>query len=165
MKIIFLDHDGVICLPHNWGSHFKNQLGLDDFDKHAVKVLNEILQESNAEIVISSDWRILSDEIELGYHYSKFKVNKLPYACTPDLLNDYPHLTKEELRIIEIKKWLELHPGITHWVAIDDLFLGKINEETGEVTHKNGLSNFVQTSKTSGLKDGGLKIKILDYLI
>ena len=25
MKVIFLDHDGVICLSGNWGSRFKKQ--------------------------------------------------------------------------------------------------------------------------------------------
>ncbi len=25
MKVIFLDHDGVICLSTNWGSRFKKQ--------------------------------------------------------------------------------------------------------------------------------------------
>ncbi len=25
MKVIFLDHDGVICLSDNWGSRFKKQ--------------------------------------------------------------------------------------------------------------------------------------------
>ena len=25
MKVIFLDHDGVICLSNNWGSRFKKQ--------------------------------------------------------------------------------------------------------------------------------------------
>ena len=25
MKLIFLDHDGVICLSNNWGSRFKKQ--------------------------------------------------------------------------------------------------------------------------------------------
>jgi hypothetical protein len=165
MKIIFLDHDGVICLPHNWGSRYKNQLGFDDLDKSAVKILNEVLNQTNAEIVISSDWRVLSDDIELGYHYSKFKVNKLPYAFTPDLLNNFPDLTKEQLRIMEIQNWLEIHPRITHWVAIDDLFLGRKNEETGEIIHLNGLSNFVQTNKNLGLKEKGLKNKILDYLM
>jgi len=29
MKVIFLDHDGVICLSNCWGSRFKNKDGLD----------------------------------------------------------------------------------------------------------------------------------------
>jgi hypothetical protein len=30
MKVIFLDHDGVICLSNNWGNRFKNKkIGVD----------------------------------------------------------------------------------------------------------------------------------------
>jgi hypothetical protein len=75
MKVIFLDHDGVICLSDNWGNRFKKQKSwggrklsmstlsmpveyrFDNFDEKAVKVLNEILEETGAEIVVSSDWK------------------------------------------------------------------------------------------------------------
>ncbi len=85
MKVIFLDHDGVICLYDNWGSRLKKQkewggrklsMGLleipleyrfDNFDQKAVKVLNEILEETGAEIVVSSFCSSRSDS-----HRSKF---------------------------------------------------------------------------------------------
>ena len=75
MKVIFLDHDGVICLSTEWGGRFKKQkkwggrklsmtngevpleFRFDNFNKKAVKVLNEILEETGAEIVVSSDWK------------------------------------------------------------------------------------------------------------
>ncbi len=74
MKVLFLDHDGVICLSTEWGGRFKKQkkwggrkmsmsngevpleYRFDNFNKKAVKVLNEILEETGAEIVVSSDW-------------------------------------------------------------------------------------------------------------
>lgn len=73
MKVIFLDHDGVICLEPQWGGRFDKQdkvgrkmsqdvrslpvsARFDDFDKEAVEVLNSILEETGAEIVVSSDW-------------------------------------------------------------------------------------------------------------
>ena len=64
MKVIFLDHDGVICLYDNWGSRLKKQkewggrklsMGpleipleyrFDNFDKKAVEVLNDILEKT-----------------------------------------------------------------------------------------------------------------------
>ena len=72
MKVIFLDHDGVICLSNNFGSRHKKQIKVrtkmtqsikelpvdarfDNFNKKAVKVLNEILLKTDAEIVVSSD--------------------------------------------------------------------------------------------------------------
>ena len=65
MKVIFLDHDGVICLATEWGGRFKKQqkagrklsqsvLSLsvdarfDNFNKKAVAVLNEIFAENGA---------------------------------------------------------------------------------------------------------------------
>jgi len=70
-KVIFLDNDGVICLAHNWGSRFKKQKRsiaeivsdrdlpveerFDNFDQKAIKVLNQILEETDAELVVSSD--------------------------------------------------------------------------------------------------------------
>ncbi len=61
MKVIFLDHDGVICLSTEWGGRYKKQkkwgelrlstnptqipmeYRFDNFNKKAIKVLNEIL--------------------------------------------------------------------------------------------------------------------------
>ena len=71
MKVLFLDHDSVICLSSEWGSRHKKQkkwggrkismtllempvqYRFDDFNKKAIKILNEILKETNCEIVIS----------------------------------------------------------------------------------------------------------------
>ena len=83
MKVIFLDHDGVICLSNNFGSRHKKQIKVrtkltqsvkdlpvdvrfDNFDKKAIKVLNEILEQTDAEIVVSSDWRIWCSVEEMG---------------------------------------------------------------------------------------------------
>ena len=83
MKVIFLDHDGVICLSNNWGGRMKKQkkygrklsqsigslpvnVRFDDFDRKAIEVLNSILEETDAEIVISSDWKKHATIEELG---------------------------------------------------------------------------------------------------
>jgi len=63
MKVIFLDHDGVICLSTEWGGRYKKrekanishkqpnlemplEYRFDNFNQKAVKVLNEILEET-----------------------------------------------------------------------------------------------------------------------
>ena len=87
MKVIFLDNDGVICLASNWGSRHKKQkkwgamklsmrgsdipleYRFDNFDKKAIEILNQILTESGAEIVVSSDWRFHATLEELGDYY------------------------------------------------------------------------------------------------
>ena len=105
MKIIFLDHDGVICLSNNWGGRTKKwakyrsenpdsskekkdapvSFRFDDFDTKSVKVLNEILEETGAEIVVSSDWKLHATLEELGEYYELHGIIKKPIALTPNL--------------------------------------------------------------------------------
>ncbi len=93
MKVIFLDHDGVICLSTEWGGRFKKQreagrklsqsvaslpIGarFDNFNKKAIKVLNEILEETGAEIVVSSDWKRWATVEEMGEYYESQGIKK-----------------------------------------------------------------------------------------
>jgi hypothetical protein len=81
---------------------------------------------------------------------------------------DKNYYTAEELaeyRIMEIKQWLKDHPEVTQWVAVDDLPLG---EKFGPVSGNSngGLTNFVLTPKSSeGIKQSGIKEKILNFLM
>jgi hypothetical protein len=201
MKIIFLDNDGVICLSNNWGSRFKKQekwggkkLSMtqkeiplehrfDNFDQKAVEVLNEILKETDAEIVVSSDWRLYADIEELGDYYQSQGIIKRPYSVTevfhytnwleegfiPDDEGKFPWSrweNREQERHFEIMRWLGRNPSITNWVAIDDLNMGiNINTSYGPTEREWGLSNFVWTPQQSeGIKQSGVKEKILKYL-
>ena len=79
MKVLFLDHDGVICLSEEWGGRFKKKgfdsnpetpldIRMDNFNTKAVKVLNNIIDITGCEIVVSSDWKLqgpLSQMIEM----------------------------------------------------------------------------------------------------
>ena len=190
MKCIFLDHDGVICLSNNWGGRSKKwakyrsanpeastdkmdapvSVRFDDFDEKAVRVLNQILEETGAEIVVSSDWKRWANVEEMGEYYESQGIIKKPIALTPNLgectwyTNDvWVWSAKWDLemsRVIEIKQYLHDHPEITHWVAIDDLNMGRDEE------WKNwGLDNFVLTPRSNeGIKQSGIKEKILKYL-
>ena len=191
MKILFLDHDGVICLSNNWGGR-KNkwakyrsanpetspnlkdapvEVRFDDFDSKAVKVLNGIIKETGAEIVISSDWKLHATLGELGDYYESQGIIKRPIALTPDIQNCTVHgnlfmwsqeWDLEQVRTIEIKQYLHDHTEITHWVSIDDLNMGKIGEPWKDIW---AIDNFVLTPKSSeGIKQSGIKEKILIYL-
>jgi len=190
MKILFLDNDGVICLDNNWGGRTKKWnkykklnpdqdiLGLapvevrfDDFDQKAVKVLNEILKETGAEIIVSSDWRLHANLEELGEYYLSKGVLKAPIGVTkryfdcdnPDELEWNRRTAYEQQRCIEVKQYLIDHPEITQWVCIDDLQLG-IKDTYGHL-QKWGLQNFVHTPKMSeGIKQSGIKDRILQFL-
>lgn len=197
MVVIFLDNDGVICLSNNWGgravkwANFKRdnpdsdatfdnkpiQCRFDDFDKGAVKVLNEILEKTGAEIVVSSDWRLHANLEELGDYYESQGIIKRPIAVTDQFKDVFPkewnafrfRAELELERSMEIGHWLENHPEVTHWVAVDDLnmsaeFLSKYSSK--DESDKNpGLTNFVLTPRSrEGIKQSGVKEKILKFL-
>jgi hypothetical protein len=188
MKVLFLDNDGVICLSNNWGSRdnklkkfkFKNpnvkldvkklpvEFRFDNFDLKAVKVLNEIIEKTDCEIVVSSDWKLHASLEELGDYYISKGISKKPIAITPKMEEFDPETNNlfmwkgwlERKRITEIKKFLEENKEITHWVAVDDLNM------SNEFHRDLGLPNFVLTPKmTQGIKQSGIKEKILKFLL
>ena len=193
MKVIFLDHDGVICLSTEWGSRFKKQTKVgrklsqsveslpvdarfDNFNKKAVKILNEILEETGAEIVVSSDWKRWANVEEMGEYYESKGIIKKPIAFTPNLgqctwYNDKVWIWSrdwdlEMSRVIEIKQYLHDHPEITHWVSIDDLDMGKTGIKWGvDFEHDWALDNFVLTPRgNEGIKQSGIKEKVIKFL-
>jgi hypothetical protein len=189
MKVIFLDNDGVICLYNNWGGRTKKwakyrsenpessklisdgpvNVRFDDFDKKAIKILNEILEETGAEIVVSSDWRYHSTLEELGDYYLSQGISKKPIGITKRLGEcDQPEnfiwsrqWDLEQSRSLEILQYLRDNPEVAEWVAVDDLDMGR----NGEDWKNWGLTNFVLTPKsTEGIKQSGVKEKIVNYL-
>lgn len=202
MKVIFLDNDGVLCLSNNWGSRSKKwqkyrstnpdctttikdlpvEIRFDNFDKKAIQVLNSILIETDAELIVSSDWRLHATLNELGDYYESQGIIKRPLGVTekfhftdwveegflPDH-GEFPwdrYTDLEQQRYFEILKWLRDHPEVTHWVAIDDLNMGKtFTDWQGEVERSWGLENFVHTPKSrEGIKQSGKREKILSFL-
>ena len=185
-KILFLDNDGVICLSNNWGGRTRKfdkyrklhpeADGLswstvdvfhrfDDFDKKAVKILNQILIETGAEIVVSSDWKKHATLEELGDYYNSQGIIRRPIALTKSWVGcDKPEgfawklsLKYEQERSFEINQYVKDNPEITHWVAIDDLDM-----TLGETW---GIKNFVLTPRMSeGIKQSGIKEKIMEFL-
>jgi hypothetical protein len=193
MKVIFLDNDGVICLSSNWGSRHKKQkkwdgkklsmtsreipveYRFDNFDKKAIKILNEILEKTGAEIVVSSDWRLYATLDELGEYYLSHGIIKAPIGITNkklidcDVPNNFVWSRTwdlEQTRSLEIHQYLKDNPQITHWVAVDDLNMGKTGLDYSiEFEHSWGLENFVYTPlSTEGIKQSGIKEKIVKYL-
>ena len=188
MKVIFLDNDGVICLSSNWGGRSKKwakyrsenpesskilkeapvTVRFDDFDKKAIKILNEVLEETGAEIVVSSDWKLHATLEELGTYYESQGIIKKPIAITPNLEDFDPETAGlyhwkgwlERKRILEIWEYLKLNPEITHWVAIDDLNMSP------EANQGSGLENFILTPRSNeGIKQSGISYKLKTFLL
>ena len=73
-----------------------------------------------------------------------------------ELGNNLAQHTSSEINIISpihVNEYLKNHPEVTHWVAVDDMDLSK-------------LENFVMTKRphNEGIKQSGIKEKIIKFL-
>lgn len=158
MKVLFLDHDGVICLSTEWGSRYKNKEGLDSvfdrFNQKAINVLNDIIDLTDCEIVVSSDWRFHGSLSQMRQLYKDRGIKKSPIGFT-----DYIKSTAQDLehsRAQEILKWIDIHDpkSVMNFCAVDDLDMSTWLTE-----------NFVYTPRSSeGIKQSGVKEKIIKIL-
>lgn len=151
MKVIFLDHDGVICLPKQWGIRFNSMEDIfDPFDPNAVSVLNEILKETDAEIVISSDWKYHANLKYMQDYYIKQGVIRIPIGFTEDVPSDNMLLNLNKYRESAILNSINIY-NPDEWVAVDDINL-------------RNLKNFVLCHPNIGLLENGIKEKIIELL-
>ncbi len=158
MKVLFLDHDGVICLSTEWGSRFKNKEGLDSvfdrFNEKAIKVLNEIIEATDCEIVVSSDWRFHGSLSQMRELYKVRGILKSPIGYTDYIKSNAQDL--EHSRAQEILRWMNINDpkSVMNFCAVDDLDMGIWLTE-----------NFVHTPRSSeGIKQSGIKEKIIKIL-
>ena len=156
--MLFLDHDGVICLSSEWGSRYKNKEGMDSvfdrFNQKAIKVLNEVIESTDCEIVISSYWRFHASLSQMRELYKTRGILKSPIGFT-----DYIKSTAADLehsRAQEIIKWMDIHDTKNQmkFCAVDDLDMSLWLTD-----------NFVHTPRSSeGIKQSGVKEKIIKVL-
>ena len=133
MRVIFLDMDGVMNSRHFFMSPdykmssedgFGLSFGKAQIDPLAVELLNDLVERSDAHIVISSSWRHIWDREEMGSMLEScgFKFKDRIIGETPRA--DMPH------RGEEIKEWFgldrekkEIDPDwepVTSYVILDD---------------------------------------------
>jgi len=160
MKVLFLDHYGVLSLSKQPVTRTelsmisRDELNdatlFDDFDKDAVNILNDIIDLTGAEIVVSSDWKRHATLDGMCEFYQKQGIKKMPLAYT-DWLPGAP--TYHEQRATEISIWLAQHPEITHWAAVDDLYMGT------------WLTNFAWAKNVHlGIKDVTVQTQIINLI-
>jgi hypothetical protein len=85
MRILFLDIDGVICTTSCYGIGKNNKWGTYMFDSKCVALLNFIIQETGAEIILSSDWRNQHTLSEMREIFAHNGVIRGPIGYTPSL--------------------------------------------------------------------------------
>lgn len=159
-KTIFLDIDGVLATHiefmkprRKFHEKYDNakQLRIPyPFNPGCVKIFNSILEETDAQIVLSSDWRHHWDLEELDKIFQFNNVIKSPIAVTGNHPVSFGNLEKN--RINEIEKFKQSN-DVGSYVIIDDLHMDiYLNDR------------FVKTIDSEGLKQLGIKKKILKFL-
>ena len=164
MKIIFLDFDGVVtAMNETPGSYITNKSDTYGSTPICVKRLLNIVNNTNAKIVISSNWRkfayIGEQSIWRNSYYGNIS-NPLPNFI-PLLGNSYletlppiRHLTKAYV----VEQWLLQHNNIESFVVLDDMC------EQEQYTKLDIFKNkYINTNPETGLtdKDCDLAISIL----
>lgn len=161
MKIIFLDFDGVlnnttdtrqkqndgkIPVLDNSGIEVPTLMGRLGIDPEHVSVLNKIIDQTGAFVVISSSWRII-------YKYSVPALQKA--LETSGFTGQVIGVTQNNGRIRgdQIKKWIEDHKDdVESFVILDD------SNDMGLL-----INRLVHTSSSIGLKDSHIP-KVLGIL-
>ena len=131
-KIIFLDIDGVLNSNFWNDSH---QMEISDgklIDSEKVKLLAELIETTDSEIVLHSGWRFWFDEnikplrdearhLEFLLARHGLKIS----GITPDLSDDEIKRTKKfsKVKAREILLWLDNNPQVENWLVLDDLDL------------------------------------------
>ena len=126
MKIIFLDFDGV--MDTSYYDHVLSKEGKPGndkygavFDPYCIQNLKHIIDETGAQIVVSSSWKY-----DMSY---KDFLDMWEYRGLPGFVTDVtPTPSKRNNRGDEIDAWLEECKTNVQYVIIDDLRANNFNE-------------------------------------
>lgn len=164
-KIIFLDIDGVLATHIQFmmnRTKFRKKYPEADrlripypFDKDCVKIFNEIIEETGAEIVLSSDWKHHFNLEEIDEIFKYNGVIKSPFVFTENDVKSFGNITLN--RAWEIDLFIRAN-DVDNFVVIDDLWVDKYM--------KFGVEDkrIIRTTDSEGLKQTGIKSKIIDRL-
>lgn len=149
MKVIFLDIDGVLT-PY----YRKYRLSLEK-----IKLICDIIKETEAKIVISSSWRHGSKDAE---EFVRKNLYNAPFRLEEGLqeaANEYGNFidaivgltdTIHSIRGEQIQRYLDSHPEIENYVIIDD--------DSDMLDDQ--LCHFVQTDTYEGITEREVRLAI-----
>ena len=162
-KIIFLDIDGVLATHLQFmmnRTKFRKKYPEADelripypFDEGCVKIFNEIIEETGADIVLTSDWKLHWDLDEIDKIFKYNQVVKSPFVFTENDTKSFGNITLN--RAWEIDLFIRAN-DVDNFVIIDDLWVDKYM--------KFGEGRIVRTKDMEGLKQSGIKDKIINIL-
>lgn len=130
--IVFLDVDGVL----------HPEMGKIIFTETCCRRLARIIHCTGASVVLSSTWRKYEDKFE--------KLSKV-FGCLqlPPIFDRTPDFGGVFRRDAEICDWLDRHPGVVRWIAIDDIPLDSFDSPHA----KRLVGHFVNTRSEAGLSE------------
>eukprot|EP00397_Hematodinium_sp_SG-2012_P036307 GEMP01039180.1.p1 GENE.GEMP01039180.1~~GEMP01039180.1.p1 ORF type:complete len:364 (-),score=63.65 GEMP01039180.1:830-1921(-) len=164
-RCIFLDIDGVLR-PLQGSTFNVSTITIDgisiplagcgsDFLASAMTALRFIIQETGAQLVLSSEWRrhpTLKDGVEEALQLAHLPA--LVGETTTEVLREMgtgdPLYSFAERRVKEIGAYLRDNPTINSWVAIDDIDLAVADSRKSPSKPQIG-HNFVRTDDDVGL--------------
>ena len=130
-KVIFLDIDGVLNTKW-WYTQMDKNTTRDKygyaFDPNAVANLKKILDETGADIVVSSSWKSYGfSELEEMWQDRGLPgklIGVTPNSVSDEMLlnADLDNMELFSIRGMEIKEWLTKHgKSVSHYAIIDDM--------------------------------------------
>jgi hypothetical protein len=131
-KVIFIDVDG----PLAWATWDDGKVtiegGQGDFQipypwvKEDCEALQKICDETNADLVVSSDWKMHFTFLQLKRIFVHYGITAriIDITTHQDLWMKMSRPSLEHTRALQIAKWAKDNK-ITNWIAIDDLRLGE----------------------------------------
>lgn len=137
MNVIFLDIDGVLN-SDEWNASHQQEINdgiLVDSDK--IRLLQQIVEQTDAKLVLHSGWRFWFDEKMLPQRKEAKIFLHMLQSCnlsiwdrTPDRCTDEIKQTKQFSRVKgqEIKEWLAKHPDTEQWIVLDDIALPGLDQ-------------------------------------
>ena len=142
MKVIFLDFDGVIAIPPTWC-----------IDINKLKNLKNIVDKTQAKIVVSSSWRCENIEKTKEFWFNKIKRNNKNHMLNWFIDNLYDVTGVYCDRGTEIQQYINTH-DVENYVILDD----------DDDILNSQIYHFVQTNFEFGLTETemSLTIKILN---
>ena len=162
-KIIFIDVDG----PLAWTTWNDGKVtigdGQDDFTipyswvKEDCEALQKICDETNAELVVSSDWKkhFTFNQLKRIFRHYGITTRLIDITTHQDLWNKMSRPSAEWERAAEICKWVKDNK-VSNWISIDDM---RLNEQYKWMTPKIPMWRHIQVDGDFG-NGGRLRDKV-----
>ena len=152
--VVFLDIDGVL-LPFGAGAPAAPSDPARQFPSGCLRALSALLEASGAALVLSSTWRAVpAAKEQIVANFQRFAADE-PQRGAPLgrvlALDETTDPASHSERQWEIAAWLDAHPAVARWVALDDEEL--LEGAPNAARRAAFVGHVVQTQSHVGLTD------------